>query len=88
MATTGSNKLVWMIFLALIGISLIKEYIRLKTTSAYPVFKKDLYMIFQGRFGNTIFQFTGAYSMVLAAGCQKMYFMDNGQSERIKMFLI
>ena len=55
-------------------------------TIATQNFKKNLYIKLRGRFGNVIFEFAGAYSMTLAAGCQKMFFKDDGQSQRFKMF--
>ena len=39
-----------------------------------------------GRFGNVIFEFTAAYGMKLAAKCNKIFMVDNGQSGRLKQF--
>ena len=58
----------------------------LQNTTAFPMLRKNVYLKFMGRFGNVIFEFAGAYSMVLAAGCQKMFFLNNGQAQRLKMF--
>ena len=108
------HKPIWLLFLVLVCVLLMKEYTlimdnymnfkrlstlalkvststtitstTLQTTTTFPVFRKNLYMKFNGRFGNAIFEFAGAYSMTLAAGCQKLYFTDKGQSQRLTNF--
>ena len=58
----------------------------LQTTTAAPEFSKNVYIKFQGRLGNVIFEFAAAYSMTLAAGCKKIFIQDNrGQSKRFQM---
>ena len=59
---------------------------KLQTTTAFPVYRKNLYMKFTGRFGNVLFEFTAAYGLTFSAGIQKMFFQKYGQTERFKTF--